>query len=105
MSITLLNDIAYEKTGETYGLTCDEIVKDGITNYKLLEKDGVNFIDLGKVVSKTQITPSYHNDGANYYIIKFEKENEKEKDNLLLNSQIMRLSLYERGPKRVNIYK
>jgi hypothetical protein len=100
MSITLLNDIAYEKTGETYGLTCDEIVKDGITNYKLLEKDGVNFIDLGKVVSKTQITPSYHNDGANYYIIKFEKE----KDNLLLNSQIMRLSLYERGPKRVNIY-
>jgi hypothetical protein len=101
MSITLLNDIAYEKTGETYGLTGDEIVKDGITNYKLLEKDGVNFIDLGKVVSKTQITPSYHNDGANYYIIKFEKEN----DNLLLNSQIMRLSLYERGPKRVNIYK
>ena len=76
-----LEELAYKTIVETIGTKVTD-VKEG-KFYKMIEKDGINLLDLGKCIIIDCESPSYFNDGMGYITFRFEKNND---NNLLWNS-------------------
>jgi hypothetical protein len=76
-----LEELAYKTIVETIGTKVTD-VKEG-KFYKMIEKDGINLLDLGKCIIIDCECPSYFNDGMGYITFRFEKNND---NNLLWNS-------------------
>ena len=73
-----LEDLAYDKVVEQIGTKVTNIKQGKF--YKMIEKDGVNLLELGKCIKIECECPSYFNDGTGHISFTFEKNN----DNKLL---------------------
>jgi hypothetical protein len=71
---TSLEDIAYNTVVQTYGTHARDIQVD--KKYKLMEKDGVNTIALGKCVSTNFIPGNWSNDFTQSLEFQFETNND-----------------------------
>ena len=76
--IFTLEELAYKAVVKAMGTPAAD-VREG-KYYKMIEKDGINLLDLGKCIKVEQVFPSYGNDGMGQIHFTFEKNN----DNKLL---------------------
>ena len=76
-----LEELAYKTVVETIGTKVTD-VKEG-KFYEMIEKDGINLLDLGKCIKIDCECPSFFNDGMGHISFTFEKNNDNK---LLWNS-------------------
>jgi hypothetical protein len=69
-----LEELAYEKIVQQMGTKLTDIKKGKY--YKMIERDGVNLLDLGKCIEIECECPSYFNDGTGHISFTFEKHND-----------------------------
>ena len=82
-----LVELSYEAFAQQYGNFANSIVEG--QKYKLLQYNGVNFIELGKCVLSEFSPGTYFNDGISHRYIKFEKNNESaELDNIRYQTEL-----------------
>lgn len=68
-----LEELAYKAVVETIGTIASK-VKEG-KYYKMIERNGVDLLDLGKCIKVVHVYPSYYNDGMGQIHFIFEKNN------------------------------
>ncbi len=70
--VKTLEDLAYEVWVQQRGTKVIN-VKEGAF-YKMIERDGINLLDLGKCIKIECKCPCYFNDGCGYITFTFEKK-------------------------------
>jgi hypothetical protein len=87
-NVKTLEDLAYAKVVQQMGTLSSKITEGKC--YKMIEKDGINLLDLGKCIEIEYVSPSYFNDGTGHISFTFEKNN----DNKLLRRSFY-IGIYE----------
>ena len=92
--VKTLEDLAYEVWVQQRGTKVINVMEGAF--YKMIEKDGINLLDLGKCIKMECECPGYFNDGCGYITFTFEKNN----DNKLLWKSFYGSNIYN---KYINI--
>lgn len=72
--IPSLQDLSYAVLVRHIGTPVLNVKTD--KSYKMIEKDGVNYLDLGRCINVFSIYPSWLNDGIGQIHLTFEKNND-----------------------------